>query len=129
MLTPVNPIGQSIPPGMSQAMLVNGGTLLFLSGHVPVGPAGIVATDVETQLVQTFENIAATLKAAGVDFSSVARLTTYIVDYHSGLLPLFRSVRDRYIDMRTPPASTLIGVAALAVPELLVEIEAIAVVP
>jgi hypothetical protein len=39
MLTPVNPIGQTIPPGMSQAMLVKG-NLLFLSGHVSVGPAG-----------------------------------------------------------------------------------------
>ncbi|HEY5080792.1 MAG TPA: Rid family hydrolase [Bauldia sp.] len=127
MLTPVNPIGQTIPPGMSQAMLVKG-NLLFLSGHVSVGPAGVVGADVETQLVQTFENIAGTLKAAGADFSSIAQLTTYIVNYHTGLLPVFRSVRDRFINLKRPPASTLIGVAALALPGLLVEIDAIAVV-
>jgi len=129
MLTPVNPIGQTIPPGLSQAILVKGGNLLILSGHVPLGPAGIVGTDVETQLVQTFENIAETLKAAGADFSSIARLTTYIVNYHVDLLPVFRTVRDRYINLQRPPASTLVGIAALALPGLLVEIDAIAVVP
>jgi enamine deaminase RidA (YjgF/YER057c/UK114 family) len=50
------------------------------------------------------------------------------VNYHAGLLPVFRSVRDRFINLQRPPASTLIGVAALALPGLLVEIDAIAVV-
>jgi 2-iminobutanoate/2-iminopropanoate deaminase len=130
MLTPIVPAGQWIPPGLSQAVLIKGGNLLVLSGHVSVNSDGaVVGSDVESQLLQTFENMAATLKAAGADFHSVARLTYYIVNYQPGHLQAIRSVRDRFINLEKPPASTLIGVATLALPNFLVEVDAIAVVP
>jgi 2-iminobutanoate/2-iminopropanoate deaminase len=56
-------------------------------------------------------------------------LTYYIVNYQPSHLQVIRSVRDRFIDLEKPPASTLIGVAALALPTFLVEVDAIAVVP
>jgi 2-iminobutanoate/2-iminopropanoate deaminase len=130
MLTPIIPAGQWIPPGLSQAMLIKGGSLLVLSGLVSTKSDGaIVGSDVESQLLQTFENMAVTLKAAGTDFHSVARLTYYIVNYQPSHLQVIRSVRDRFVNLEKPPASALIGVAALAHPSFLVEVDALAVVP
>ena len=58
MLMPIVPAGQSIPPGLSQAMLIKGGNLLVLSGHLSVNSEGaVVGSDVESQLIQTFNNI------------------------------------------------------------------------
>ncbi len=130
MLTPIVPAGQWIPPGISQAMLIKGENLLVLSGLASSNSDGeIVGSDLESQLLQTFENMAATLKAAGTDFHSVARLTYYVVNYQLSHLQVIRAVRDRFVNLEKPPASTLIGVAALALPSLLVEVDAIAVVP
>ena len=55
------------------------------------------------------------------------KATNYFVDI--GQIPVFREVRDRYIDTKAPPASTAVQVGKLAAPEYLFEIEAIAVVP
>jgi 2-iminobutanoate/2-iminopropanoate deaminase len=130
MLTPIVPSGLSIPPGLSQAMLIKGGNLLLVSGLLATNSAGaVVGGDVESQLSQIFENMAATLKAAGTDFHSIARLTYYIVNYQPAHLAIVRSVRDRFINLEKPPASTLIGVAALALPSFLIEVDAIAVAP
>ena len=119
MLTPIVPAGQWIPPGISQAMLIKGENLLVLSGLASTNSDGaIVGSDVESQLLQTFENMAATLKAAGTDFHSVARLTYYVVNYQPSHLQVIRAVRDRFVNLEKPPAGTLIGVAALALPSL-----------
>ena len=76
-----------------------------------------------------FKSLQATLREAGADFGNVARLTIYVRDYHPEMLPTIRTVRERYLKLEQPPASTLIGVAALALPDLLVEVEAIAAIP
>ncbi len=129
MMRAINTAGEEIP-GISQAILVENGRLLILSGHVPFAPEGATAErGLERQLVQVFENIAATLANAGVGFDAVARLTIYIRDYSQDLLPMIRSVRDRYVNSELPPASALTGVAALFHPDVLVEIDGFAVVP
>jgi 2-iminobutanoate/2-iminopropanoate deaminase len=130
MLTPIVPVGQWITPGLSQAMLIKGGNLLLLSGLVCINVEGaVVGSEVESQLLQIFENMAGTLKAAGGDFNSVARLTYYVVNYQTSHLQVIRSVRDRFVNLEKPPASTLIGVAALSLPSFLVKVDAIAVSP
>jgi len=70
-----------------------------------------------------------TLTEAGTDFNNVARLTIYVKDYDPDMLPSIREVRNKHINVESPPASTLIGVANLAFPELLIEVEAVARVP
>lgn len=110
-------------------MVIAGGPLLVLSGHVPFDSNGeVVGTDHATQLDHVFANMLATLKAAGGDFGSVARLTLYIRDDRPELLPGIRTVRDRWIDRDRPPASALIGVAALFHPDVLVEVDGLAVI-
>lgn len=129
MLRQINPPGPSIP-GISQAVLVESGRPLFLSGHVPFDATGVVpSNDVGVQLEQVFQNLNATLEAAGVGFEAVARLTIYVCDLNPSLLATIRDVRDRWINVERPPASVLIGVASLFRPDVLVEVDAFAVVP
>lgn len=64
-LRSVNPSGSNIP-GISQAIVVESGRLLFLSGHVPMTRDGSIAgSELEVQLNQVFENIQTTLQEAG----------------------------------------------------------------
>lgn len=124
----VNPANINIP-NISQAILVESGKLLFLSGHVPLREDGTIAgPSLEDQLHQAFLNLKATLGAAGADFSNVARMTIYVRNLSQADLAVIRAVRDRHIDHRRPPASALIGVAELYDPNVRVEIDAIAAV-
>jgi len=102
---------------------------MYLSGHVPFNERGQMSENLEAQLNQVFANMQATLEAAGTDFSSLAKVTVYIKDYDPSQLPLLRQVRDKWISTATPPASALIGVDALFIPQALVEIDAVAVLP
>jgi enamine deaminase RidA (YjgF/YER057c/UK114 family) len=68
------------------------------------------------------------LKGAGARWSDVVKINNYLVDIESNMAA-FRDVRDRYLNTAAPPASTTIGVPALARPGGLFEIEAIAVLP
>jgi enamine deaminase RidA (YjgF/YER057c/UK114 family) len=129
MLRLINPPGPSIP-GVSQAVLVESGRPLFLSGHVPFDESGSVSSpEIGPQLEQVFRNLDATLKAAGVGFESVARLTFYVCNLSPAFLPIIREVRDRWIKADRPPASVLIGVASLFRLDVLVEVDAFAIVP
>jgi enamine deaminase RidA (YjgF/YER057c/UK114 family) len=74
-----------------------------------------------------FANIGAALAAVGADLKSLVKMTTYLTDM-SGVAVL-REVRDKYLDLENPPASTAVEVTALARPEWLIEIEVIASVP
>ena len=107
---------------------VTGGTIVFIAGQVALDRSGSVVgrDDIRAQMQQVFENLAAAITAAGGTFRDVIKLNTYVLDLAH--LAVFREVRDRYINLESPPASTAIQVPGLFRPELLVEIEAIAVV-
>ncbi|MCX4148859.1 Rid family hydrolase [Paraburkholderia madseniana] len=127
MMRAINPAGQSIPQ-TSQAMLVSGDNLLFISGQVAYGAEGVIGSDLETQLNEAFKNLQTVLHEAGATFEHVVRLTIYVVDYDQSMLPTIRSVRGRYVNMERPPASTLLGVSALFLPGVLAEVEAVATI-
>jgi 2-iminobutanoate/2-iminopropanoate deaminase len=107
---------------------VRAGKLVFVSGQVAFGSNGEVVGvgDPEAQTVQALENLGACLRAAGADFADVAKVTLFLRDigHRTRLSP----IRERYFGA-SKPASTLVEVSALAHPDLLVEIEAIAVLP
>ncbi|WP_454015174.1 RidA family protein [Aquamicrobium terrae] len=88
----------------------------------------IAGPSLEDQLERVFLNLKRTLRAADADFSNVARMTIYIRNLSSTDLAIIRTVRDRHIDHRRPPASALIGVAELYDPGVRVEIDAIAAI-
>jgi enamine deaminase RidA (YjgF/YER057c/UK114 family) len=68
------------------------------------------------------------LASFGVDFSNVVKVTIFVVNYKPSDREILVKVRDQYVDPARPLASTLLGVQSLARPELLIEIEALAVV-
>lgn len=107
---------------------VRTGNLLFLSGCVALDADGHVVGegDIAAQTRQVFANIEAVLRAAGAGFANVVKTTIFLtnVEDRSALAPIRREV---FGDHR--PASTLVEVSALAVPGLLIEIEAVAELP
>jgi enamine deaminase RidA (YjgF/YER057c/UK114 family) len=80
----------------------------------------------KAQAEQVFKNLQAALTAAGAKFSDVVKMNTYVTDMEQA--PAVREVRARYFSTTTP-ASTLVQVVKLARPELMIEVEVIAVVP
>lgn len=77
---------------------------------------------------QAYQNLSAALAGAGATLSDVVKITTYIVNYRPSDLALIAEVRREFFARGNPPASTLLGVKALAVEGLLIEVEAVAVV-
>lgn len=127
-IMPISASGDAIP-GIAPAVRTTG-DLMFLSGHVPLDERGaVVSGGLAAQASQVFVNLAATLAAGGASFADVARLTIYVRGFEPDQLAVIREVRDRYVDVARPPASALIGVAALFHPDVLIEIDAIAVAP
>jgi 2-iminobutanoate/2-iminopropanoate deaminase len=108
------------------ARAVRAGDTVYLAGHIARDAEGsVVGSDIATQTEQVFKNIGQVLREAGTDFDAIVKMTIYAIDptYRTTIL----EVRDRYCVPGTF-ASTFIVPRALASPELLVEIEAIAYV-
>ena len=102
-------------------------TILFLSGQVAYEPDGSVAHrgDFKNQARGAFQAIDALVKAQGGTMANVVKITTYVTDmrYRPDLAP----IREEFLGKKGP-ASTLIEIPALAHPDWMIEIEAIAVV-
>jgi len=114
--------------GYSQLATVHGGRVVFIAGQVALDQSGSLVGqgDFRAQAGQVFENLKAAVEAVGGTFRDVIKLNSYVLDITN--LPQFREVRDRYIDLQNPPASTAIEVSRLFRPEFLLEIEAVAVI-
>jgi reactive intermediate/imine deaminase len=114
--------------GYSQVAAVTGGKIVFISGQVALDKSGNVVgkDDFRAQIQQVFENLKAAVEAAGGGFSDIIKLNSYVLDFSH--LQEFREVRDQYVNLKNPPASTAVQVSRLFRPEFLVEIEAVAVV-
>lgn len=113
-------------PGISDVVQVQGG-LLFLSGQTALDASGGVPHDFATELDVVFARLVEALRRAGTEARGLARITIYVCDLPSRSLDTIRQVRDRWVDPAAPPASALIGVAALFHPSVRVEVDAIAV--
>ncbi|HKA37470.1 MAG TPA: RidA family protein [Thermoanaerobaculia bacterium] len=125
----VQPAGLQNNPNYTHAVVVEEGRLVFVSGQVARDAAGKVVGpgDMKSQARQVFENLKIALEAAGSDFAHVVRLNSYLTDMNQ--MAAYRDVRVQYFgDLPRPPASTTIGVSRLVDPDLLLEVEAVAVV-
>lgn len=116
--------------GYSQVATVTGGTLVFISGQVALDVSGnlIGKDDFRTQVQQVFQNLKAAIEAVGGTFDDVVKLNSYLVDLSPSNLAAFREIRDQYVNVKNPPASTAVQVQGLFRAEFLVEVEAVAVV-
>jgi enamine deaminase RidA (YjgF/YER057c/UK114 family) len=123
----INPATISKPPGYTHVVEITGpGKTIYIAGQLGIDPAGNMAPDFRAQTVQAFENLKNALAAAGADVANIVKINNYIVDIPANIAA-YREIRDRYLNMAAPPASTAVGVPALARPGALFEIEAIAV--
>lgn len=125
----INPATLPKTPGYTQVVEVTKSRTIYISGQIALDRSGkIVGTgDFRAQTQQVFENIRAALEAVGATFKDVVKLNIYVVDLSQ--VPAFREVRDKYVNTKQPPASTLVEVRKLTREELLIEIEAVAVLP
>ena len=126
-----NPDGVGAPVGnYSHVARVEAGdaAFLFISGQVAIDSDGTLVGegDMARQCEQTFENLRLILEDQGATFADVVKLNTYTTDMSQ--LGVLREVRGRYISTE-PPASTTVEVSGLFRPEVLVEMEVVAVVP
>ena len=123
-----NPPTLSSPTGYTHVVEVSGPTrTIYISGQIAFDREGklVGGADMKAQAEQVFKNLEAALAAAGAKFSDVVKMNTYTTDMSQ--VQAIRDVRTRYFGSVTP-ASTLVQVVHLARPELLLEIEVIAVV-
>jgi enamine deaminase RidA (YjgF/YER057c/UK114 family) len=116
------------PPAYSQGVKVTGAeTILFISGQVAYDEEGRPAHpgDFAAQARAVFSALQAQVEAGGGTLANVVKLNTYLTDIR--LRDELRAIREEFFGPKGP-ASTLVGVAALALPGWLIEVEAIAVI-
>ena len=124
-----NPSTISRPNGYSHVAEITGGRTIYVAGQVALDRQGnlVGPGDFRAQAQQVFENLRLALEASGATFKDVVKLNNYLVDMSQ--LPAFREVRDRFVNTAAPPASTTVEVRKLFRDDVLLEVEAIAVVP
>jgi enamine deaminase RidA (YjgF/YER057c/UK114 family) len=106
------------------AEVPEGARLLYVSGQVGVDSRGKILPTFEKQVTQVWKNIAQVLKAGGMTFKDIVKVNVFLTD--SRFVAPYRTVRDQFITEPPYPASTLLIVAGLADPAMLVEVEVVA---
>ena len=125
----IRPAGLAMVNGYTPVVEVRGGRTVYISGQISADEHGqlVGAGDFEAQARQVFLNLGLALAAAGMDFSQVVKFGIFLTD--AAHIPTLRRVRNEFINTTQPPASTLVQVTALAQPDWLIEVEAIAAAP
>jgi enamine deaminase RidA (YjgF/YER057c/UK114 family) len=125
----VNPPGLSKPSGFTHVVEVSAGRTIYVAGQVARDAGGNVVGkgDMRAQSEQVFRNIQTALESRGATLADIVQLTAYISDMSQ--LAAYREVRERILGTNPRPASSLVGVAALASDDYLLEVEVIATLP
>jgi enamine deaminase RidA (YjgF/YER057c/UK114 family) len=123
----INPEGLYEPPVYTQLAVGRGSRVVFVSGQVGYDAKGnLVSEDVVEQAEQAFRNIRTALEVLGGSVQDIAKLTIFVVGHRPELAQPLLAARGSVLGDHKP-ASTFLGVEKLIRPELLVEVEAIAV--
>lgn len=127
----LNPAAVAAPKGYSQAAVIDlgAGKMVIMSGQVPLNKQGqlVGAGDLSKQTEQVFQNIKGIVEELGGNMNNIVKLGYFITDI-SGLQSL-RTIRDKYINTAQPPASTLVQVNKLFRDDVMIEVEATAIIP
>ncbi|MDV5149793.1 RidA family protein [Streptomyces sp. SBC-4] len=128
----VNPSGLPEVDAYRQVSIATGSKLVFIAGQVAWDVNGVTVGkgDLAAQVEQCYLNVGAALAEVGASFDDVAKLTIYVVDWTPGKMSQLMDGIARAaakLGVTPVPPGTLLGVAALDIPEHLVEIEATAV--
>jgi len=128
----INPKELFDPRFFTHTVAVTGpAKLVWVSGQVSYDRDGHVigAGDMRAQAEQVFRSLTHNLKAAGATWADVVKLNGYMVNLNPDDVDIYREVRNRFLDPKKLPASTLVGVTRLVHEDLLLEVEAVAAVP
>jgi 2-iminobutanoate/2-iminopropanoate deaminase len=127
----INPSTVAAPKGYSHSVQVDLGNckMLLTSGQVALDKQGnlVGKGDLSKQTEQVFTNIKNIVEEAGGNMDDLVKISFYIIDV--GQIQIIRNVRDKFINVKKPPASTLVQVSKLFRDDLLIEIEATAIIP
>jgi enamine deaminase RidA (YjgF/YER057c/UK114 family) len=126
----IQPPGLMKPTGYTHVVTAQG-KLAFVAGQVSLDKEGNVVGkgDLKAQTQQVFENLKTALAAAGASPRDLVKIVIYVVNYNPSQIPVLRDARQAFLGSAEPPASTLVGVQALAREDFLIEIEGVAAVP
>jgi len=125
--TVINPPELAPPSGYSYA-IKKSGTPVFIAGQVALDGKGnlVGENDVAAQVEQVFANLRTVVAACGGSLDDVVKITIFVTD--PAYRPAVAAARQKHFKEGQYPASTYLVVAGLAVPQLLVEIEAVAMI-
>jgi enamine deaminase RidA (YjgF/YER057c/UK114 family) len=130
----INPAGIPQPEHYRQVAVATGSRTVYLAGQVARTAVGdpVGAGDFAAQVEQAYRNVGTALAAVGGSFADVAKITLYVVDWRPDRLPdlgagVARAAAHLQQDLVKP--ITLIGVVSLGEPDLMVEVDAVAVLP
>jgi enamine deaminase RidA (YjgF/YER057c/UK114 family) len=123
----INPGTLAALPGFTHAVKV--GLVTYISGEVALDSMGqlVGAGDLRAQARQAFANLHQVLDLARARPADVTKLTVYVVNLMPGDLAAIRQEAPAFFPVRNPPAGTVVGVAGLPMPGLLIAVDAIAV--
>lgn len=125
----LNPTSLPSVKGYTQVVTLNRGTTVYIAGQVAFDSNGklIGEGDLAAQTRQVFTNIGLALEAVGASFQDLIKLTYFLTDISQ--IAIVRDIRDQFVNIDQPPASSAVEVSRLFRDDLLIEIEAIAVIP
>jgi enamine deaminase RidA (YjgF/YER057c/UK114 family) len=115
------------PFGYSHVVGIPPGRLVWTSGQVAIDTEGDAPEGWEAQTRLVFENVGRALAAQGASWPDVVKLSYFVTGLEE--LVTVRSVRDEFVNTSAPPTSSLVQVAGLFRPDLLIEVEAVAWLP
>ena len=119
------------PAAYSHVAKVNRGAIVYISGQVPSDASGKIVGDgdFEAQVEQVFANLKIAVEAAGGEMADIVKLNYFLAaEVNQADVPKMRPIRDRYLNVAKPPASTFVAVSRLMRPGWLIEIEAVAAI-
>ncbi len=126
----INPEGLAEPAGWTHVVTAEGGKLVFIAGMVAMAKNGKIVGkgNIAAQARKTFENLKVALASVGASPKDMVQMRYYLKDYKPEFLPVIRKARMEVLSLEKSPASALIGVPVLFLDDLLIEVEAVAVV-
>jgi len=118
-----NPPTMAKPTGYTHVLEVNGpNRTIYIAGQLGYDPTGKPGADFREQATLVYQNLKAAIESVGV------KLNAFLTDIRAQL-PVYREVRDKFVNVAAPPASTTLEVPKLARDGALLEVEAIAILP
>lgn len=126
----LNPPGSPQPKSYHHAVVAEAGRMIFLAGQVAFDAERRIVgeDDIVAQTRQAMRNLQAAIETAGGQMTDIVQITTHVVNYDPSELDTITTTIAGFFPLECLPANTLVEVASLSTPGLLIEIGGIAVV-